>query len=43
MFGESAVGEGPDGEPNTLVMDWFNKHFDSPVEDYSFLNNNYFN
>jgi hypothetical protein len=43
MFGESAVGEGPDDEPNTLVMDWFNKHFDIPVEDYSFLNNNYFN
>jgi hypothetical protein len=43
MFGESTRGEGPNDEPNTLVMDWFNKHFDIQVEDYSFLNNNYFN
>ena len=43
MFGESTVGEGPDDKPNTLVMNWFNKHFDIQVEDYSFLNNNYFN
>lgn len=42
MFGESTVGEGPDDEPNTLVMDWFNKNFDIQVEDYSFLNNNYY-
>lgn len=42
MFGESTVGEGPDDEPNTLVMDWFNKHFNIQVEDYSFLNNDYF-
>jgi len=38
MFGKNTVGEGPDGEPNTLIMDWFNKYFGRiQVEDYLYI------
>ena len=35
LFGKEIVSGGDDGEPNTLVMDWFNKRFEEfPVDDY---------
>lgn len=37
MFGKETVGSGPDDEPNTLVMDWFNSHFEPEVEDYLYM------
>jgi hypothetical protein len=37
MFGESTVG----GEPNTLVMDWFKKHFNIEIDDYTYMGNHF--
>ena len=37
MFGESTVS----GEPNTLVMDWFKKHFDIEIDDYTYMGNHF--
>jgi len=42
MFGKNTVGEGPEGEPNTLVMNWFNEHFDKiEVDDYLYMDSEY--
>lgn len=42
MFGKKTVGEGPDDEPNTLIMDWFNEYFDKmKVEDYLYMDSQY--
>ena len=37
MFGESTVS----GEPNTLVMEWFKKHFDIEIDDYTYMGNHF--
>jgi hypothetical protein len=37
MFGESTVS----GEPNTLVMDWFKKHFNIDIDDYTYMGNHF--
>ena len=37
MFGESTVS----GDPNTLVMDWFSKHFNIEINDYSYMGNHF--
>lgn len=43
LFGKEVVSERED-EPNTLVMDWFNKRFeDYPVEDYLYIDDFYGN
>lgn len=35
LFGKGVVSTGDEGEPNTLIMDWFNKRFEEfAVEDY---------
>jgi hypothetical protein len=42
MFGKKTVGEGPDDEPNTLIMDWFNEYFDKmKIEDYLYMDSEY--
>lgn len=41
MFGKQTVSGGEDGEPNVLVMDWFNKHFNFEVEDYLYMDSQY--
>jgi hypothetical protein len=42
LFGKDVIGEGPDGEPNTLIMDWFNSRFkEYPVEDYLYMDSDY--
>jgi hypothetical protein len=41
MFGKQTVSGGEDGEPNVLVMDWFNKHFNLEVEDYLYMDSQY--
>ena len=37
MFGYDVVGDGPEGEPNTLIMDWYNSRFEPTVEDYLWI------
>ena len=37
MFGESTVS----GDSNTLVMDWFSKHFNIEINDYSYMGNHF--
>ena len=37
LFGEETVDTGEDGEPNVLVMDWFNEYFKTNVHDYRYV------
>ena len=41
MFGKETVSGGEDGEPNVLVMDWFNERFNDAVEDYLYMDSQY--
>lgn len=41
MFGKETVSGGEDGEPNVLVMDWFNNKFNFEVEDYLYMDSQY--
>jgi hypothetical protein len=39
LFGEETVNTGEEGEPNLLVMDWFNQYFKTNVHDYRYVDN----